>query len=165
MSFVYLSDSPERTEELGAALGEAAEPGLVAALQGDLGAGKTLFTKGIARGLGVARPEYVTSPTFTLHKIHEGRLTLHHLDFYRFDPGADLDVLGLEEILGGAGICVIEWPDHFFPALGTDFLLVKFESAGESARRITVSWHGERAARAGAKLRTAVFHEEENRDP
>lgn len=164
MSFVVLSDSPERTEELGAALGAAAEPGLVVALQGDLGAGKTLFTKGIARGLGVSRPEYVTSPTFTIHKIHQGRLALHHLDFYRFEPGAELDVLGLEEILGGAGICVIEWPDYFFPALGTDFLLVKFEIAGEAARRITVSWQGERAARAGANLRSAVFREEESRD-
>jgi len=142
MSLTLDSGRPEETERYGELLGEAARPGLLVALQGDLGAGKTLFTKGIAKGIGVPAPRYVTSPTFTIHKIHTGRLTLHHLDFYRLSEGEEIEDLGLDEMLEERGICVIEWPDLFFPRLGDDLLLVRIDETGARKRRLTVSWRG-----------------------
>jgi tRNA threonylcarbamoyladenosine biosynthesis protein TsaE len=160
--FDYLSKAPEDTLRLGEALGEGARPGLVVALFGTLGAGKTLLTKGIARGLGVKNPMYVTSPTFTIHKVYKGRLELNHLDFYRlgeeFDPGD----LGLEEMLGAGGICVIEWPDNFVSHLGGDVLSLKFAFAGGKKRLINVSWRGEIAAEVGRFLVRAIGVTEES---
>jgi tRNA threonylcarbamoyladenosine biosynthesis protein TsaE len=154
--FEYISRRPADTLRLGEELGKAAGPGLTVALSGTLGAGKTLLTKGIAKGLGVKNPDYVTSPTFTIHKVYQGRLELNHLDFYRlgeeFDPGD----LGIEEILGAGGMCVIEWPDNFISYLGGDILSLKFTSAGGNKRIINVSWRGEIAAEAGRSLMSAI---------
>lgn len=153
MSFRITSRSPEETERLGFEIGRLAAPGLLVALRGELGAGKTLLTKGIARGLGVENPRYVTSPTFTLHRLHQGRLTLHHLDFYRLGAESDLEDLGLEETLAGSGVSVVEWPDKFFSFLGPDRLDVAIGVTGEEERRIEFSWSGPTASRVGEALR------------
>ncbi len=122
----YRCPTPGDTAAVGAAVGRAAEDGLVVLLQGDLGAGKTVFTKGVARGLGVPGWRYVTSPTFTIHNEYGGRLRLHHLDLYRLETPGEFEDLGFEGVLGGEGVCVLEWPDLFFGCLPPDRLRVRF---------------------------------------
>lgn len=108
-----ISHSPEETAALGEQWGRAAESGLVIALSGDLGAGKTQFVKGLARGLGVGAR--VQSPTFALLNIYSGgRLTLFHLDLYRLDTPEQIAGAGLEEYLTPAGVTVIEWAERWF---------------------------------------------------
>jgi tRNA threonylcarbamoyladenosine biosynthesis protein TsaE len=144
--------SAEETERVGEALGRAAKAGLVVALQGPLGAGKTVLTKGIARGLAVPAPRYVSSPTFTIHKIYEGRLTLHHLDLYRLVEPGDLEDLGLEDALVGSGVCVIEWPDSFFGVLPRDRITVGFTVAPGDERVLRIEACGAGAGEALAGL-------------
>jgi tRNA threonylcarbamoyladenosine biosynthesis protein TsaE len=108
-----ISHSPAETEALGESWGRAARPGLVLALAGDLGAGKTQLVKGIARGLDI--PARVHSPTFALVNTYAGgRLPLFHLDVYRLDTLEQIHAAGLEEFLTSAGVTVIEWADRWF---------------------------------------------------
>jgi tRNA threonylcarbamoyladenosine biosynthesis protein TsaE len=110
----YISHSPAETAALGEQWGRAAESGLVIGLSGDLGAGKTQFVKGLARGLGIA--ERVHSPTFALVNIYSGgRLTLFHWDLYRLDSRQQIAAAGLEDYLNPAGVTVIEWAERWFP--------------------------------------------------
>ncbi|MBM3924840.1 MAG: tRNA (adenosine(37)-N6)-threonylcarbamoyltransferase complex ATPase subunit type 1 TsaE [SAR202 cluster bacterium] len=102
--------SPEETQRLGRLLGEAAQPGDVFLLLGPLGAGKTSLTQGIAWGLGVK--EHARSPTFVLMTRYKGRLTIYHVDLFRVEGALEAADLGLEEYLGGDGVCVIEWADR-----------------------------------------------------
>jgi len=104
------STGAESTQDLGRTIGEQASAGDVILLTGELGAGKTCLTQGIALGLGVE--VYVRSPTFVLMTRHQGRLTLHHVDLYRMGSPAEAWDLGLDEQLFGEGICVIEWADR-----------------------------------------------------
>jgi len=137
---------------LGESLGHAARPGLTLLLQGPLGAGKTLLTKGVARGLGVPGWRYVTSPTFAIHNIYEGRLVLHHLDLYRLGDAGELEGTGLEEILYGRDICVVEWPDSFLEELPPDRLWVRIAWDDTGARVLRLQGEG---AVALAALETA----------
>ena len=106
-----LSHSPEDTEDIGARLAEQLGPGAVVAFTGDLGAGKTAFTRGLARGLGVA--DRVTSPTFTIVNEYEGgRLPLFHFDLYRMDSPEELFDIGWEDYLARGGVCAVEWSEH-----------------------------------------------------
>src|SRR5712672_773635 len=108
-----ISNSPAQTEALGESWGLAAETGLVIALCGELGAGKTQLVKGLARGLGLSAR--VHSPTFTLLNIyHGGRLTLFHLDLYRLETREEILAAGLEEFLSPDGVTVIEWAERWF---------------------------------------------------
>jgi tRNA threonylcarbamoyladenosine biosynthesis protein TsaE len=112
------SGSPETTFHLGETLGRAAIGGEVIGLSGPLGVGKTVFVKGLAKGLGVT-DSYVSSPTFILVHPHEGRLPLYHIDLYRLEKGSDAEAIGLEEYLEGNGVAAIEWAEkgaHFLPA-------------------------------------------------
>jgi tRNA threonylcarbamoyladenosine biosynthesis protein TsaE len=134
-----ISHSPEETQALGEAWGRAATSGLVIGLTGDLGAGKTQLTKGIARGLGIT--ERVHSPTFTLVNQYEtGRLPLFHIDLYRLETPAQIIAAGLEEYFHPAGVTVIEWAERWpdavsrFPAR---FRRVQIETINETDRRIT----------------------------
>ena len=131
------SDGPERTRAIGRALGAAAVPGTVLALSGELGAGKTQLTKGVAEGLGVQA--VVNSPTFVLMNEHEGRLRLHHIDAYRLaDPEEAVDA-GLLDDREVAGITVIEWADRldgWLPVERLDFHL----AAGEGLTDRTITW-------------------------
>lgn len=154
MGFAIHTLGPEETEGVGEAIGEAAVPGLLVTLSGELGAGKTRLTKGIARGLGVPRPEYVSSPTFTIHKVYRGRLTLNHLDFYRLTSSDELEGAGLEDTLSSDGVSVVEWPDNFYPALGTDRLDVKFSITSEESRELDFSWRGPIGTAVGEALLT-----------
>ncbi len=133
----FISHSPAETEALGEAWGRDAQSGLVIALSGDLGAGKTQLVKGLARGLGIAKR--VHSPTFTLvNEYTGGRLPLFHLDLYRLETRAQILSSGVEEYLNPAGVAVIEWAERI---VCDDLQLpnlrrVKIEIVSETERRI-----------------------------
>ena len=106
-----VSASPTETRALARRLSQCLVSGDVLLLQGDLGAGKTEFVKGLAEGLQVT--ELVTSPTFTLLNVYHGAMPLYHFDLYRLDDAEELDNIGFAEFLGGDGVAVVEWPDRF----------------------------------------------------
>ena len=107
----FVTNSPEETEELGERLGRTLSPGDVVAFTGDLGAGKTAFTRGIARGLGIG--DRVTSPTFAIVNEYEGgRLPLFHFDMYRLTSSDELFDIGWEDYLARGGVCAVEWSEH-----------------------------------------------------
>ncbi len=130
------------TETVAARLGATAQPGDTVALVGDLGAGKTAFTRGLATGLGVA-PDSVASPTFIMVAEHLGRLPLYHIDLYRLEPGA-VDELPLREYVYGRGVTAIEWFDRLSEGALDDYLLVRIDYAG-SGRILDFQAHGSRA--------------------
>jgi tRNA threonylcarbamoyladenosine biosynthesis protein TsaE len=141
-----ISHSPAETEALGERWGRAAQPGLVIGLCGDLGAGKTQFVKGLARGLGIA--QRVHSPTFSLVNLYTGgRLALSHLDLYRLETREQITSAGLEEYLHPAGVTVIEWAERWFgdqtshwasgTAAGPKTAFIQLETISDTQRRIT----------------------------
>ena len=118
-----VSESPEATRSVGEFVGKRLKAGMVLCLTGDLGAGKTLFTKGVAAGLGVKAD--VTSPSFTLMNLYDGRLPVAHFDLYRLDDGGDLDEIGFYEYADEpVGVAIIEWADKFPEALPPHHLSV-----------------------------------------
>lgn len=133
----YIIKSEAETRALGLIIAEAAEPGDIVALIGDLGTGKTALTKYIAEGLGVK--EDVISPTFTIVKEYRsGRIPLYHFDVYRLSNGEELLDTGAEDYLEDSGLSVIEWADIVADVLPADALVVMIEYAEEGARNITV---------------------------
>ena len=132
----FLTNSPEETERIGAALGRILPPGAVIAYRGDLGAGKTAFTRGLARGLGYLEP--VTSPTYTIvNEYLGGRLPLFHFDMYRLASSDDLWDIGWEDYLDRNGICAVEWSENVEDAL-ENAILVTIHKTGETSRRIEI---------------------------
>ena len=132
----FITHSPEETEAVGAALAKILIPGTVIAYAGDLGAGKTAFTRGLARGLGYREP--VTSPTYTIvNEYLGGRLPLFHFDMYRLASAEDLWDIGWEDYLERGGICAVEWSENVREAL-EDPVTVRIEKLGEDSRRITM---------------------------
>ena len=131
----------EDTFELGKKLGQNAKPGDVYTLVGDLGVGKTVFTQGIAEGLGIA--EAVSSPTFTIVQVYEeGRLPLYHFDVYRIGDVSEMDEIGYEDYFYGEGVCLIEWADlirEILPERYTRIFIEKDLEKGFDYRRITVT--------------------------
>ena len=133
----FISHSPAETESLGEKFGRAAQSGLVIALSGDLGAGKTQFVKGFARGLGISAR--VHSPTFTLvNEYGGGRLKLFHLDLYRLETPAQILSAGVGEFLSPDGVSVVEWAERIYDLRFTiyDLKKVQIEIVGESERKI-----------------------------
>ena len=139
---VLRSHSARETARIGSALGQYAEAGDVFLLSGELGAGKTCLTQGIAKGLGV--DEYVRSPTFVLVSVHQGRLPLYHIDIYRLDEVAEVVDLGLEEYLAGDGVSVIEWASKALEVFPQPYMLVTLTYEGENERLIQLEARGER---------------------
>ena len=137
----FESNSPEETLQIGERLAADARPGDVFALSGDLGVGKTVFTKGFAKGLGISEP--VSSPTFTILQIYEeGRLPLYHFDVYRIEEPEEMEEIGLDEYLDGNGVCLIEWAGRIAELLPRDTIVVRIEKELEKGldyRRISVS--------------------------
>ena len=132
----FLTYSPEETEKVGAALGKILQPGAVLAYRGDLGAGKTAFTRGLARGLGYTEP--VTSPTYTIvNEYLGGRLPLFHFDMYRLASSDDLWDIGWEDYLERGGICAVEWSENVDDAM-ENAIWVTIHKTGEESRRIEI---------------------------
>ena len=132
----FITNSPAETEKIGAALSKILTPGTVIAYRGDLGAGKTAFTRGLARGLGVADP--VTSPTYTIvNEYLGGRMPLFHFDMYRLHSADDLWDIGWEDYLERGGICAVEWSENVAEAM-EDPVFITIEKLGEDTRRITI---------------------------
>jgi len=155
---VFVCANTAETQALGERLAAYLAPGDVLVLTGDLGAGKTQLTKGIARGLGVA--EDVTSPTFTIGMTYEGaQMPLYHFDLYRLDSADQLEDTGIFDVLGDDGPCVIEWGEQFGDLLGTERLDVTITrldervAAGEEPpREVRMTAHGSRAGEIVAAL-------------
>ncbi len=132
----YLTNSPMETQALGARLGEKLQPGTVIAYRGDLGAGKTAFTRGIAQGLGAT--DLVTSPTYTIvNEYLSGRMPLFHFDMYRLPDSDSLFDIGWEDYLERGGVCAVEWSENVADAM-EDAIIISIEKTGEDSRRITV---------------------------
>lgn len=126
--------SEKETERIGEAIGQAAEPGTVVALIGDLGTGKTTLTKSIAKGLGVT--ETVTSPTFNIIREYKsGRIPLYHFDVYRIGDPDEMFELGYEEYFYGDGICVVEWADIIEELLPEDAVIIRIERGADEEER------------------------------
>ena len=132
----YITNSPAETEAIGAALGKIINPGTVIAYRGDLGAGKTAFIRGLAKGLGCT--EIVTSPTYTIvNEYLGGRIPLFHFDMYRLRSSDDLFDIGWEDYLERGGVCAVEWSENVDDAM-EDAVYITIEKLGEESRKITV---------------------------
>ena len=132
----FITHSPEETEKIGEALAKSLQPGTILAYRGDLGAGKTAFTRGLARGLGCK--ETVTSPTYTIvNEYLGGRLPLFHFDMYRLASSDDLWDIGWEDYLDREGVCAVEWSENVQDAM-EDAITVTIEKLGETTRQITI---------------------------
>ncbi len=136
----FASGSPEETSKIAYDMAANAKPGDVICLSGDLGVGKTVFTKGFAKGLGITEP--VVSPTFTIVQVYEeGRLPLYHFDVYRIDDIDEMDEIGYEDCFYGQGVCMIEWAElveEILPEHCTKILIEKDVAKGFDYRRITI---------------------------
>lgn len=137
---VYETYSADETFALGKRIGEQAQPGQIYTLNGDLGVGKTVFTQGFAKGLGIDEP--VNSPTFTILQIYEeGRLPLYHFDVYRIGDPEEMDEIGYEDCFFGEGVCLIEWAERIEELLPENIIKVMIEKdleKGFDYRRIFV---------------------------
>lgn len=137
---VLESRSPEQTFQIGVRLGQKAKPGQVYTLTGDLGVGKTVFTQGFAKGLGIEEP--VCSPTFTIvQEYGEGRLPFYHFDVYRIGDVEEMDEVGYEDYIMGEGVSLIEWAsliEEILPEKRTEVIIEKDLEQGFEYRRITI---------------------------
>ena len=132
----YITNSPAETEAVGQALAQRLKPGTVIAYRGDLGAGKTAFTRGLARGLGVT--DIVTSPTYTIvNEYLSGKMPLFHFDMYRLGSADDLWDIGWEDYLERGGVCAVEWSENVDEAM-EDPILITISRLSEDCRRITI---------------------------
>ncbi len=152
-SWTAISRSPEDTRRLGHRIGKRLRGGEVLALRGDLGAGKTVFVRGVAEGLGAIRGS-VSSPTFVFIHEYRGRLPLAHIDLYRTESGLDLDHLGWADYLDGRWVVAVEWAEKAGPALPADRVEITLVHRTPTTRRITC-----RATGADARRVLAQVHE------
>lgn len=133
--------SPAQTRALGIKLSSYLRPGDVLILRGDLGAGKSEFTRGIAQGLGINGP--IPSPSFTILNVYEeGRLPLYHFDWYRLNSSEELYEMGMDEYLMGDGVSVVEWPSQCPDAVPEDCLEIHFQVLDENSREIEMTSKG-----------------------
>ncbi|MBQ6289009.1 MAG: tRNA (adenosine(37)-N6)-threonylcarbamoyltransferase complex ATPase subunit type 1 TsaE [Clostridia bacterium] len=136
-----ITNSAAETRELGKRLAEKLKAGDVILLEGDLGAGKSEFARGVAKGLGVT--ETVTSPSFTILNVYEsGKLPLYHFDWYRLESSEELYELGMDEYLGGNGIALVEWPAQCPDAVPEEYLRIRITATGENSRQIETEPYG-----------------------
>lgn len=141
----FLVDSTEKTEAIGELVGKLLNPGDILCLNGDLGTGKTHFTKGIAKGLNIT--DYITSPTFNIVNEYEGRLKLYHFDVYRVNDPDEIYAIGFDEYIFSDGVSVIEWAnyiDELIPKEHINITIEKIPSLGPDFRKIKIDTYGER---------------------
>jgi len=148
-------ESEAATRNFARRVGAAARPGLVVALVGDLGAGKTRLVQSAAEGLGVD-PSVVNSPTFVLIQEYAGRLPVYHFDTYRLKDSDEFLELGADEYLSSDGVCFVEWADRMDEVLPADRLTIQFEITGETTRTLRLSAGGPVSGKVLASLEDAV---------
>jgi len=153
MILELISNSPEETQQLGHKIGGLLKPGDWIGLTGELGAGKTCLTQGIAQGAGVAASVPVTSPTFIIHQTYPGRIDLHHLDLYRLSSFEELYEIGYQDLINGEGACVVEWFEKIKEAISDQGLVISLEIVDENERSITVSGIGKRGSKILDKIK------------
>ena len=147
------SKTAEETLALGEAMGRQISQGLAMALKGDLGAGKTTFVKGLAKGLGVSEDYYITSPTFTIiNEYPASPLTLYHLDLYRLSSADELDYIGFDDIVDDNHVIVVEWPDILKDISFPFDIEIRFEFDESYNRRISVFASGQKGINLLSKL-------------
>ena len=151
-SLVLTSNSPEMTEQLGQLLGSRLEPGMFIALRGDLGGGKTCFTRGLTAGAVPQSAHLVASPTFAIMNEYPGIPPVYHFDFYRLSNSHEISELGFEEYLDGDGICIVEWPERLEELLPRDHLGITFSQSGNDQRTLTMESFGARHDKLLAEL-------------
>jgi tRNA threonylcarbamoyladenosine biosynthesis protein TsaE len=149
-----VTHSAEQTRQFGTSIGKLAELGDIYLLIGDLGAGKTCLTQGIAYGLDIQ--EYTLSPSFVIMRELHGRLSLYHMDFYRLDNIAEISDLGLDDYLFGKGVCVIEWANKGLTVLPEDHLVIKIEYLSDNERSFTIEPKGNRYVRMLTQLKDSM---------
>ena len=145
-----VTDSPQKTKALAEMIGRAVSAGTLITLSGDLGAGKTTFTQGLAKGLDIDRK--VTSPTFTIMKEYKGRLPLYHIDAYRLENITQ--DLGFEDYIDGDGVCVIEWANFIEYVLPEQLLNIEFTINDDDSRTLTLQGHGDKYEEVISKICT-----------
>ncbi|MDM8535325.1 tRNA (adenosine(37)-N6)-threonylcarbamoyltransferase complex ATPase subunit type 1 TsaE [Desulfobacterales bacterium HSG17] len=154
-SFCYTCTSPDETMNFGEKTGRLIQKPLGIALLGDMGAGKTVFCKGLAKGLEVPPAFLITSPTYTLIHEYPGRLPFFHMDLYRIENTTDFDELGLFELIDGKGVSAVEWAERLDETEIEDFLKIKFEiNASDTDRMLHLS--------AGGQIATDLIRSLEN---
>lgn len=141
--YTITTSSLDETRRLGERLGRLLKEGDIICLHGELGAGKTTFTQGIAKGMDVAKA-FITSPTFVIANEYKGRLALYHIDLYRLNNIAEIEDIGLSEYLKGEGVTVIEWAEKAEGLLSEERLSVYLENLGEDKRRLAFKAKGKR---------------------
>ncbi len=149
----FISKSAEDTKKLGKKLAPLLCKGDVVALSGELGSGKTTFTKGIAEGLDVEGSKYVNSPSFVIAKEYNGKIPLYHLDLYRIKNDLAMETIGYEEYLWSDGICVIEWAEKILKLLPEEHIRIEFYFNDHNARRIKFVPKGAKYAKIPGKLK------------
>ena len=143
---IYLTTvSPEETKSLGEKIGAVIESGIVIALSGDLGAGKTLFVQGLASGLDVPSDHYITSPSYTLINEYPGRFRLFHIDLYRINSENDFEDIGIHEILSGCCVAAVEWAERLNQAMPAEYLSIHFKIVDDQKRKIILTGYGPNA--------------------
>jgi len=145
---VVTTRAPEETKRVAARFGRLCRANDVVGLQGTLGAGKTCFVKGMARGLGIDDEREVVSPSFVLLRRYVGRLTLYHFDAYRLRDGREMEAIGCEEIFQSGGVSVVEWADHVSCCLPDEHFMIRILVSGENERQLQLD-----AAGAGPRSR------------
>lgn len=141
----FIVDNVESTINLGNKLGNMLKPGDIICLNGEMGTGKTHFTKGIAKALGIADP--ITSPTFTIVNEYEGRLKLYHFDVYRVNDPDEIEAIGFDEYIFSDAVSIVEWSNYIEELIPTEHISVKIEKIPEKGidfRKITIEYYGER---------------------
>lgn len=141
---VISSKSASETIQIGKTIGSLLQPGDVVALVGELGAGKTQLVKGLAEGVGVGKPTYVSSPSFTLINEYLGRVPFYHIDLFRLEQEKEVEELGLEDYFQAGGITAIEWADKIAPLLPEEILLIHFAYTGTNTRTLEITGKGKR---------------------
>jgi len=147
--------SRQETMALGRRLGALLEPGDVVALDGPLGSGKTTLTKGLAEGLGVEDPRWVTSPTFVLVHEYPGRVPVYHIDAYRLSGPDDAEALGTDELFFGDGVAIVEWAERIADVLPPERLDIELSHVGDDARQLVFTGRGSRYASLVGQLAEA----------
>lgn len=136
---VYETNQEKETYDIGYRLGLESSPGNIYCLIGDLGVGKTIFSKGFATGIGIT--EHITSPTFTIVQVYEGQKPLYHFDMYRIEDPDELEMIGYEDYFYGEGVCLVEWANNVIDVIPKDAIWVTIEKdleKGFDYRKITI---------------------------